>query len=83
VVGYDFFRFGVSVESKVRGVTCCIGGGMPDQGLIFASDSRTNAGMDNIAKFCKMTVFERPDDRVIALLSPGNLAGGLQAKIRL
>jgi putative proteasome-type protease len=55
-------------------VTYCIGV-MLDQGLIFASDSRTNAGMDNIAKFCKMTVFERSGDRVIVLLSSGNLAG--------
>ena len=43
--------------------------------MIFASDSRTNAGLDNIAKFCKMTVFERPGERVIAMLSSGNLAG--------
>ncbi len=43
--------------------------------MIFASDSRTNAGMDNVAKFCKMTVFERPGERVIILLSSGNLAG--------
>jgi putative proteasome-type protease len=55
-------------------MTYCIGV-MLDNGLIFASDSRTNAGMDNIAKFCKMTVFERPGDRVIVLLSSGNLAG--------
>ena len=55
-------------------MTYCIGV-MLDKGLIFASDSRTNAGMDNIAKFCKMTVFERPGDRVIVLLSSGNLAG--------
>jgi putative proteasome-type protease len=48
---------------------------MLDQGMIFASDSRTNAGVDNIAKFCKMTVFERRGDRVITLLSSGNLAG--------
>jgi putative proteasome-type protease len=48
---------------------------MLDQGMIFASDSRTNAGVDNIAKFCKMTVFERRGDRVIVLLSSGNLAG--------
>ncbi|MET0203660.1 MAG: peptidase, partial [Casimicrobiaceae bacterium] len=32
-------------------------------------------GMDNIAKFCKMSVIERPGDRVIVLLSSGNLAG--------
>jgi putative proteasome-type protease len=48
---------------------------MLDEGIIFASDSRTNAGMDNFAKFCKMTVFERRGDRVIVLLSSGNLAG--------
>ena len=55
-------------------MTYCIGV-MLDKGMIFASDSRTNAGMDNIAKFCKMTVFERAGDRVIVLLSSGNLAG--------
>jgi putative proteasome-type protease len=43
--------------------------------MIFASDSRTNAGLDNIAKFCKMSLFERPGDRVIVMLSSGNLAG--------
>ena len=43
--------------------------------MIFASDSRTNAGLDNVAKFCKMTVFERRTDRVLVLLSSGNLAG--------
>jgi putative proteasome-type protease len=48
---------------------------MLDKGIIFASDSRTNAGVDNFAKFCKMTVFERQGDRVIVLLSSGNLAG--------
>ena len=55
-------------------MTYCIGL-MLDKGILFASDSRTNAGLDNIAKFCKMTVFERPGDRVIVLLSSGNLAG--------
>ena len=55
-------------------MTYCIGV-MLDKGIVFASDSRTNAGLDNIAKFCKMTVFERRGDRVIVLLSSGNLAG--------
>ena len=55
-------------------MTYCIGA-MLDDGMIFASDSRTNAGMDNFAKFCKMTVFEQAGDRVIVLLSSGNLAG--------
>lgn len=55
-------------------MTYCIGV-LLDKGIIFASDSRTNAGMDSVAKFCKMTVFERPGDRVVVLLSSGNLAG--------
>jgi len=55
-------------------VTYCIGI-MLDKGVIFASDSRTNAGVDDFAKFCKMTVFERTGERVIVLLSSGNLAG--------
>jgi putative proteasome-type protease len=48
---------------------------MLEDGIVFASDSRTNAGVDNIARFCKMTTFERKGDRVIVLLSSGNLAG--------
>jgi len=55
-------------------MTYCVGI-LLDQGMVFASDSRTNAGVDNIAKFCKMTVFERPGERVLMLLSSGNLAG--------
>lgn len=55
-------------------MTYCVGV-MLDEGMILASDSRTNAGVDNIAKFCKMTLFERRGDRVIVLLSSGNLAG--------
>src|SRR5213075_236133 len=63
-----------AAQYGVRIMTYCVGV-MLDKGMIFASDSRTNAGMDNIAKFCKMTVFERRGDRVIVLLSSGNLAG--------
>ncbi len=55
-------------------MTYCVGV-LLEEGMIFSSDSRTNAGLDNIAKFCKMTVFERAGDRVIVLLSSGNLAG--------
>jgi putative proteasome-type protease len=55
-------------------MTYCIGAVL-DEGLVFGSDSRTHAGVDNFASFCKMTVFERPGDRVLALLSSGNLAG--------
>ena len=55
-------------------MTYCVGLKL-EQGLVFASDSRTHAGVDNYARFCKMTVFERADDRVIVMLSSGGLAG--------
>ena len=42
--------------------------------MLFASDSRTNAGVDHIATFSKMKVFEKKDERVMVLLSSGNLA---------
>jgi putative proteasome-type protease len=54
-------------------LTYCVGT-LLDQGLVFLSDSRTNAGVDNISTFRKMTVFERPGDRVLVLLTAGNLA---------
>jgi putative proteasome-type protease len=54
-------------------MTYCVGVKL-EQGLIFASDSRTHAGVDNFATFCKMTVFERAGDRVLVLLSSGGLA---------
>ena len=45
-----------------------------DAGMIFASDSRTNAGVDQIARFSKMRVFARDGDRIIVTLSSGNLS---------
>jgi putative proteasome-type protease len=45
-----------------------------DSGMMFVSDSRTNAGVDHIATFSKMRVFERRDERVFCILSSGNLA---------
>ena len=45
-----------------------------DTGMIFASDSRTNAGVDHVATFSKMRVYEKKDERVIVVLSSGNLA---------
>jgi putative proteasome-type protease len=45
-----------------------------DAGMIFASDSRTNAGVDQIARFSKMKVFVKEGDRVIVTLSSGNLS---------
>jgi putative proteasome-type protease len=45
-----------------------------DAGMIFASDSRTNAGVDQISRFSKMRTFVRDGDRVIVMLSSGNLS---------
>ncbi len=54
-------------------MTYCIAMAL-DAGMIFASDSRTNAGVDHIARFAKMRVFVREGDRLIAILSSGNLS---------
>jgi len=43
-------------------------------GLVLASDSRTNAGVDHVSTYCKMHVFEQPGERVFVVLSAGNLA---------
>jgi putative proteasome-type protease len=43
-------------------------------GLVMVSDSRTNAGVDNISTYRKMTIWEIPGDRVIVAMSAGNLA---------
>ena len=45
-----------------------------DAGMIFASDSRTNAGVDQISRFSKMRTFVKPGERVIVMLSSGNLS---------
>jgi len=45
-----------------------------DAGLVFLADSRTNAGVDQISTFRKMTVFEHPGERLLVLMSAGNLA---------
>jgi len=47
---------------------------MLDRGLVFMSDTRTNAGLDNISTFRKMTVWEDPGERCITLMAAGNLA---------
>lgn len=47
---------------------------MIDAGIVFASDSRTNAGVDNISTFRKMKTFERSGERALAIVNSGNLA---------
>lgn len=54
-------------------MTYCVGLNL-EQGLIFASDSRTNAGVDDIGRFGKMRAFANDGERVIVTLSAGNLS---------
>ncbi|MHC5231881.1 peptidase [Brucella sp. LJL56] len=54
-------------------MTYCVGMKI-DRGLVFMSDTRTNAGLDNISIFTKMRSWSEPGERVIVLLSAGNLA---------
>jgi len=54
-------------------MTYCVGI-LVDTGLVLLSDSRTNAGIDQINTFRKMATFQRPGERVLVLLSAGNLA---------
>jgi len=54
-------------------MTYCVGLSLVD-GLVLLSDTRTNAGVDNISIFSKMHIFQIPDERFIALLTAGNLA---------
>ena len=54
-------------------MTYCVGLCL-DRGIVFAADSRTNAGVDNVATFSKMHVWEAKGDRVLVLMTAGNLA---------
>jgi len=54
-------------------MTYCVGM-LLDQGIVMVSDSRTNAGVDNISTFRKVTVFQKPRERVFVLMTAGNLA---------
>ena len=54
-------------------MTYCVAAKL-NAGLVFLSDSRTNAGLDNISTFRKMIVYEKAGDRFMVLLSAGNLS---------
>ena len=45
-----------------------------NRGLVFAADTRTNAGVDNVAQYRKLHFWRRPGERVMVLLTAGNLA---------
>jgi putative proteasome-type protease len=54
-------------------MTYCVGIRL-NAGLVFMSDSRTNAGLDQISTYRKMMIYEKTDDRFMVLLSAGNLS---------
>ncbi len=54
-------------------MTYCVAMNLSD-GLVFVSDSRTNAGVDNVATFRKLYTFGKPGERLIVLQTAGNLA---------
>ncbi len=63
-------------------MTYCVGL-LLDQGIVCLSDTRTNAGFDNIATYRKMFVFEEPGERVIVLMTSGNLSVSQTALAKL
>ncbi|MGH6865335.1 MAG: hypothetical protein ACREDO_03980 [Methyloceanibacter sp.] len=54
-------------------MTYCIGV-LLDEGVVLASDSRTNAGIDRVSTFRKMVTFEKPGERFFTLVTAGNLS---------
>jgi len=54
-------------------MTYCVGLRL-DRGLVFMSDTRTNAGVDNVSRYRKMFTWTQPDERVIVMMTAGNLA---------
>jgi len=54
-------------------MTYCVGL-LLKAGMVLLSDTRTNAGLDNISTYRKMFVFEVPGDRVITILTAGSLS---------
>jgi putative proteasome-type protease len=54
-------------------MTYCVGL-LLNAGMVLLSDTRTNAGLDNIATYRKMFTFEKPGERVIAIMTAGSLS---------
>jgi putative proteasome-type protease len=65
IIGFFFVSFTI--------MTYCVGL-LLESGLVMASDSRTNAGVDQVATFPKMNLFSVPGERVLVVLTAGNLA---------
>ena len=55
-------------------MTYCIAASIDEGLVVLVSNSRTNVGIDNVCTYGKMHVFDTTSDRIIVLLSAGNLA---------
>ncbi len=63
-------------------MTYCVGL-LLNEGMVLLSDTRTNAGLDNISTYRKMFIFEEPGERVVAILTAGSLSITQTAMARL
>ena len=54
-------------------MTYCVGL-LLEKGLVFMSDTRTNSGVDNLSVFQKMFTWTAPGERLITIMTAGNLA---------
>lgn len=54
-------------------MTYCVGL-LLNEGIVLLSDTRTNAGLDNISTYRKMFLFEEPGEKVIAIMTAGSLS---------
>jgi putative proteasome-type protease len=72
-IGWFLVNCGAGCHNLRRVMTYCIAVSV-NEGLVLMSDSRTNAGIDNVSVHCKMHVFATCDDRKVVMLSAGNLA---------
>lgn len=63
-------------------MTYCVGL-LLNEGMVLLSDTRTNAGLDNIATYRKMFIFEEPGERVIGILTAGSLSVTQTAMARI
>ena len=66
-------RYDDTLTYQAAFMTYCVGV-LLETGFVMASDTRTNAGVDQVATFSKMTTFEVPGERSIVTLTAGNLA---------
>lgn len=64
-------------------MTYCVGLRV-QEGLVLLADTQTNAGLDNVSRFTKLFTFEKPGERVMTLLTAGNLSitQGVIARLR-